>query len=219
MLTPDFSPSAEQNKQPILSKLLALLPRQGVALEIASGTGQHTAWFATHLPGWSWQPSDVRGNGFRSITTYAEQAGLGNVLQPVLLDVCSDTWLADDPVTAELPLFDLIFCANMLHIAPWATCAGLMRGAARHLTVHGNLITYGPYLEKDVTTTQSNLDFDASLRQRNSAWGVRWREDVQNEAAQSGLQLMARHIMGVSGFLCAGRVNDSEGFRYLSLEI
>lgn len=194
-----FSPSAEQNKQPILSRLLALLPQKGAALEIASGTGQHAAWFAAHLPGWSWQPTDLHPDGFESITTYAEQAGVCNVLAPQVLDVCASTWLADQPATATR--FDLIYCANMLHIAPWAACVGLMQGAARHLAAQGRLITYGPYFEKDVPTVQSNLDFDASLRQRHPAWGVRWREDLQQVAAQAGLQLAARHSMPANNLL------------------
>ena len=53
-----FSPAADRNKQAILDVLLRLLPDQGSALEIASGTGQHVAWFAAHLPHWTWQPTD-----------------------------------------------------------------------------------------------------------------------------------------------------------------
>jgi len=208
VLTPDFSLSAEQNKQPILSQLLTLLPRQGAALEIASGTGQHAAWFAAHLPGWSWQPSDVHETSFHSIMAYAQQAGLDNVLEPRMLDVCSDIWLAGgDPARTVTPHFDLIFCANMLHITPWAACAGLMQGAARHLKTRGQLITYGPYFEEDVRTTQSNLDFDASLRQRNPAWGVRRREDVQSVAARSGLQLQARFNMPTNNLLLVWGAN------------
>jgi hypothetical protein len=201
MPVPDFSPSAEQNKQPILDKLLALLPAQGTALEIASGTGQHVAWFAQHLPGWTWQPTDQHTNGFHSIDIHAEQAGVSHVLTPLQLDVCAETWLPNDPATNEVTRFNLIFCANMLHIAPWAACGGLMRGAARHLAPQGQLITYGPYFEKEVPTTQSNLDFDASLRQRDPVWGVRWREAVAQEAAQAGLQLQQRHTMPANNLL------------------
>ena len=201
MPPPDFSPSAEQNKLPILDKLLAVLPTQGAALELASGTGQHAAWFARHLPGWTWQPSDQHPQGFASIQHHVTQAGVPNVHAPLVLDVCAETWLPADAATGELPRFELIFCANMLHIAPWAACGGLMRGAARHLAPQGQLITYGPYFEKDVPTTQSNLDFDASLRQRNPAWGVRWREAVAQEAAQAGLQLQQRHPMPANNLL------------------
>lgn len=201
MPAPAFSPSAEQNKHPILDKLLALLPAQGAALEIASGTGQHAAWFARHLPGWTWQPTDVQTNGFDSMNHHVAQAGVSNVLAPLRLDVCSEPWFPADPATTKGLRFDLIFCANMLHIAPWAACGGLMRGAARHLAPQGRLITYGPYFEKNVSTTQSNLDFDASLRQRDPAWGVRWREAVAQEAALAHLQLQQRHTMPANNLL------------------
>jgi hypothetical protein len=201
MTQPAFSPAAEQNKQPILDKLLQLLPPQGAALEIASGTGQHAAWFASHLPGWTWQPSDAQGEATQSIALHAAQAGTRQVLPALQLDVCADPWLPTRPGAPEVAMFDLIFCANMLHIAPWAACAGLMRGSARHLAPGGRLVTYGPYLEKDVITTQSNLEFDASLRQRDPAWGIRWREEVEREARQVGLNLAQRHSMPANNLL------------------
>ena len=46
--------------------------------------------------------------------------------------------------------FDAIFCANMIHIAPWATCAALMRLGRRELTPKGSLVLYGPFIEDDV---------------------------------------------------------------------
>jgi len=202
MTSPDFSPSAEQNKRPILSQLLQLLPPHGRALEIASGTGQHAAWFASHLPLWSWQPTDTHAEAFPSIRHYARQAGAANVLPPQLLDVCAECWLAQQPAAADVPpAFDLIFCANMLHIAPWAACTGLMQGSARHLAPGGVLVTYGPYLEQDVATAPSNLDFDASLRARNAAWGVRQREAVEAQAQLAGLCLAQRHAMPANNLL------------------
>ena len=124
----------------------------------------------------------------------ARQA-LSNVRAPLLLDVMAPRWLPGDAQ------FDLVFCANMLHIAPWATCAALMRGSARHLEPAGLLITYGPYLEDGVPTSEGNLAFDQSLRAQNPDWGIRWREDVEQEAARSGLQLSARHAMPANNLL------------------
>lgn len=193
-----FSAPAERNKQPILEVLRKVLPAQGRALEIASGTGQHVAWFAAHLPDWHWQPTDLDDEHFASIGARVAQAGLGNVAPPRLLDVCADTWLdASQGQTA----FDLIYCANMLHISPWATCAGLMQGAARHLAPGGVLVTYGPYLEKDVPTSPGNLAFNQSLRRQNPAWGIRQREDIEQQAQRAGLQLAARHAMPANNLL------------------
>ena len=195
MTLPAFSLPSERNKQPILQALQPLLPPGGQALEVASGTGQHVAWFAAHLPQWHWQPSDVTDEFFAHIVQRVQGAGLGNVAAPRLLDVQSSTWL---PAHER---FDLIYCANMLHIAPWACCTGLMQGAARHLATTGLLVTYGPYLEDNTPTVESNLAFDQSLRQRNAAWGIRRREDVAAEAQRAGLQLVKRIAMPANNLL------------------
>jgi len=195
-----FSAPADRNKQPILDELRQLLPERGRALEIASGTGQHVAWFAAHLPHWRWQPSDRLADLFPAIAARTIEAQLGNVQPPLLLDVLAAPWLPDD-AQAKAPLFDLIYCANMLHIAPWATCAGLMQGSARHLTPGGRLVTYGPYLEDGVPTSEGNLSFDQSLRAQDPAWGIRRREDVAQEAESAGLRLAARHAMPANNLL------------------
>lgn len=207
---PDYSAAADRNKQAILNVLVQVLqqqqqlqqrqnhpPRQNTALEIASGTGQHVAWFAAGLPEWTWQPSDAQPDGFDSITAWVSSAhGVCNVRAPVLLDVMAHDWLPADAV------FDLIYCANMLHIAPWEACAALMRGSARHLAAPGGLlVTYGPYLEDAVPTSPGNLAFDQSLRERNSDWGIRRHEDVAAQAATAGLRLLERHAMPAHNLL------------------
>jgi SAM-dependent methyltransferase len=191
-----FSPAAERNKQPILQVLQQVLPARGNALEIASGTGQHVVWFAQHLPLWTWQPTDADAPALESISALTAQGRLANVRAPLLLDVMSPAWLPIDT-----PLFDAIYCANMLHIAPWATCSALMRGAARHLAPGGMLITYGPYLEDAEVTAFGNIAFDAELRAQNPAWGLRRREDVQTQAEHAGLQLAQRHAMPSNNLL------------------
>ena len=188
-IQPDHSPAADRNKQAILDILVQVLPGQGKALEIASGTGQHVAWFAAGLPGWNWQPSDAQDDGFESINAWVAAQAVSNVQTPVLLDVMAASWLPTDY------RFDLIYCANMLHISPWATCAALMRGSAQHLAPGGELITYGPYLEDAVPISPGNLAFDQSLRERNPVWGIRRREDVESQASTVGLKLLARHAM------------------------
>ena len=193
------SPAADRNKQPILEVLRSVLPRRGVALEIASGTGQHAAWFAAALPGWTWQPTDADAGALDGIAAWTAQAGLTNVLPPLLLDVTAPQWPAQDAPFAQR--FDAIYCANMLHIAPWATCAGLMQGSARHLAPAGVLVTYGPYLEDDVPTSPGNLSFDDSLRARNPEWGIRRLEDVRQEARRAGLALRERHAMPANNLL------------------
>ena len=194
-IQPDYSAAADRNKQAILEVLLTVLPERGNALEIASGTGQHVAWFASGLPGWSWQPSDAQPDGFESINAWGTEQDVHNVRSPVVIDVMASNWLPTPQ------LFDLIYCANMLHIAPWATCAALMHGSAQHLAPGGRLVTYGPYLEDGVPTSPGNLSFDQSLRERNLAWGIRRLEDVALEAAKAGLKMIARHAMPANNLL------------------
>lgn len=192
---PDHSPAADRNKQVILDMLRQLLPDCGHALEIASGTGQHVAWFASGLPGWNWQPSDAQSDFFGSIKACVAEQAVANVRPPLLLDVMASSWLPADQ------LFDLIYCANMLHIAPWATCAALMRGSAQHLAASGKLIIYGPYFEVAVPTSPGNLAFDQSLRVGNPAWGIRRLEVVEAQAAKAGLKLFERHTMPANNLL------------------
>ena len=176
-----------------------MLPDRGTALEIASGTGQHAAWFAAALPGWTWQPTDADALALPAIAAWTAQTGVPNVRPPLLLDVMAAQWPSQGAPFTEP--FDAIYCANMLHIAPWATCAALMQGCARHLAPRGVLVTYGPYLEDDVPTAPGNLSFDQSLRQRNPAWGIRRREDVAQEAQRVGLVLRQRHEMPANNLL------------------
>jgi hypothetical protein len=181
------SPAAERNGPPILAALQRLLPQEpaaGLLLEIASGTGQHAAFCSAGLPGWQWQPSDFDADALPSIAAWC--AGLKNVRPPLALDVLDAAWPG---VPAQV---DAIYCANLIHIAPWACTAALMQGAARHLAPHGLLLTYGPYLIDDQPTAPGNLAFDADLRARNPAWGLRRLADVAEQAAAAGLTLRER---------------------------
>ncbi len=188
------SPAAERNAGPILAELLRLLPPQGLMLEIASGTGQHAAHFSAGLPHWQWQPTDANAETLDSIADWC--AGLSGVRPPAWLDLLEpklDAWLKE-PV-------DAIFCANLIHIAPWACTPALMQLASRWLQPQGLLLTYGPYLEADVSTAPSNAAFDADLRRRNADWGIRRLEAVAAEAERCGLHLRERIAMPANNLL------------------
>jgi SAM-dependent methyltransferase len=207
MIEVPHSSAADRNKQPILEVLRGRLPEQGTALEIASGTGQHTAWFAAALPGWTWQPSDADPDILPAIAAWTSQDGLANVRPPLLLDVMASQWPSQEaPFTGR---FDLVYCANMLHISPWATCAALMQGARRHLSHDGRLVTYGPYLEKGVVTSQGNVAFDQSLRARNPEWGLRWLGSVVEEARRAGLALRERIEMPANNLLLVSQSSEN----------
>ena len=187
------SPAAERNRGPILAELRRLLPARGVLLEVASGTGQHAAHCAAALPGWTWWPSDPEARSRASILAWCE--GLANVQPPLALDVLAEPWTG---VPARL---DAVYCANMLHISPWATCAALMQGAARRLRGGGWLLLYGPYLVDGEPTAPGNQAFDTDLRQRDPRWGLRRLGDVQAEAMSAGLHLRERIAMPANNLL------------------
>ncbi len=192
------SPAADRNKAPILEQLQRVLPATGVALEVASGSGQHVAHFAAALTGWTWQPTDGDVRSPASIDAWCD--GLTNVRPALRLDVLDEGSRAALADSLGEPV-DVVYCANMLHISPWATCAALMQLAARHLAPQGLLVLYGPYLEADVTTSPGNLAFDADLRARDAAWGIRPLEDVLAQAALVGLHLRERVAMPANNLL------------------
>ena len=173
------APSAERNKGPILEVLARVLPPRGLVLEIASGTGQHVVHFARALPALEWQPSDADPGGRLSIERWIREEALGNVRAPIALDVLQHPWPIDRA--------DAVACINMIHIAPWAATPALFRGI--HAVAARIAVLYGPYRRGGAHTAPSNEAFDADLRQRNVAWGVRNLEDVQSQAEEHGLKL------------------------------
>ncbi len=174
-----LSAAAERNKEPILRVLRRVLPSSGLVLEIASGSGRHVAHFAPALPGLEWQPSDPDPACRESIR--AEVAGLGNVRAPLDLDVRRRPW----PVQRV----DAVVCINLIHIAPWPATEALAAGAGEVLGADGVLFLYGPYRRFGRHTAPSNVAFDASLRARDPAWGVRDLETVVELAGSAGFRL------------------------------
>lgn len=182
------SPSSARNREPLLAVLRRWLPASGTVLEVASGLGEHAAWFAAALPGITWQPTDRSDEALEILRARRDAAGLANLASPLALN-------ASEPETWPLAHADAIVCINMVHISPWAATQGLMAGAAKVLPAGGVLILYGPYLEAAVETAPSNLAFDADLRRRDPAWGLRDLADVAALAASHGLTLAERVAM------------------------
>ena len=175
------SPATARNREPIAAVLREVLPERGLVLEVASGAGEHAAFFARLFPDLVWQPSDPEPQALDSIHAHAADARLPNLREPVALDAAGETW----PVGRA----DALVCINMVHISPWSATVGLMRGAARLLESGAPLILYGPYHRDGVAIAASNASFDRSLRERNASWGLRRIEDVAAEAEQAGLPL------------------------------
>ncbi|MDV6319482.1 DUF938 domain-containing protein [Chromohalobacter sp. HP20-39] len=176
------TPAAKRNRDPILALLREVLPDSGRVLEIASGSGEHAVYFAQHLPTLVWQPSDPSERARRSIAAWQRHAALANLHLPLALDV-TQPW----PDDAGYP--SAMLCINMLHISPWAATQALLREAGQRLPENGVLVVYGPFMRDGEHTAASNAAFDADLRQRDPAWGIRALEDVEAEARLNGLAL------------------------------
>jgi hypothetical protein len=189
-------PAAERNKQPIAEVLHEVLPEEGLLLEIASGTGQHAVHFAGALPRWSIQPSECDRELLETLRRRVALVGNPRLLQPLELDV-----------TGAIPALEptAIYCANMVHIAPWSACVGLFRVASRLLRDAGLLVTYGPYSVHGEHTAESNARFDQSLRERNLEWGVRDIDALEQVARDHGLSLVQTHAMPANNQLLVWR--------------
>ncbi len=174
-----YRPHVARNRDPILDVLRRVLPPRGLVLEIGSGSGEHAAYFAKVLPALTWQPTDPDADALASIAAHRAKAGCVNLLEPRRLDVTSEIW----PVERA----DAMICCNMIHIAPWPACEGLIAGAARVLSAGGILHLYGPYTIGGRHTAPSNAAFDADLRARNPAWGIRDLDAVTALAEKCGL--------------------------------
>ncbi|WP_157268534.1 DUF938 domain-containing protein [Azohydromonas aeria] len=188
------SAAAERNREPILRELQRLLPSEGgTLLEVASGSGQHAAWMSAALPHWRWLPSDADARVLPSIAAWC--ANQPNVLAPLHLDVAAETWAGVPPA------LDALYCANLLHIAPWQDGLALLRGAGRHLRPGAPLLLYGPFVQDGVPTAASNLAFDADLRARNPAWGLRRLADVSDAAREAGLRFQEQLALPANNLL------------------
>ena len=177
-----YFPHVARNREAILQVLRRVLPSQGLVLEVASGSGEHAAYFAERLPSLIWQPSDLDPSSLASIAAHRTAADAPNLLAPVCLDATSEQW----PVESA----DALVCINMIHISPWVVSEGLMAGARRVLRMGGVIYLYGPYKIDGRHTAQSNEEFDAWLRTQNAQWGVRDFADMADLAARNDFVLI-----------------------------
>lgn len=187
------APAALRNREPIAEVLTDWLPDSGLVLEIASGTGEHAAFFAERFPRLEWQPSDMHAGALASIAAWRETAGLANIRGPIVIDASATTW----PIHHA----DAVLSINMVHISPWESALGLLDGARRMLPAGAPLILYGPWLREGVAAQPSNLAFDADLKRRDPSWGLRLVEDFAAEAATRGLELLETREMPANNLM------------------
>ena len=179
-----------RNHQPIWAVLQPYLDgKSGDVLEAGSGTGQHAVHFAAHSPGIVWWPSDLNERHLQSIAAWRAFSGLPNIKPPLKLDLADPDWSEATRTGGGPPSLLAIFCANVIHIAPWRVAEGLFAGAGRVLQEGGYLFLYGPFKRNGKHTALSNAVFDASLRENNPDWGVRDIADLEKLASSCGLAL------------------------------
>ncbi len=184
------APAFHRNHQAIRAVLQRYLASQsGDAIEAGSGTGQHVVDFARHFPDIVWWPSDLNEAHLKSIAAWRAHAGLPNIRLPLRIDLSDLAWCPELHDGSVPPLL-AVFCANVVHIAPWRVAEGLFAGAARYLRADGRLFLYGPFKRDGKHTAISNAVFDTSLRGRDAEWGVREIEDLERLAGSVGLVLI-----------------------------
>ena len=191
------APATERNREPIAEVLKSEVPRSGLLLEIASGSGEHGYHLGPRFPDLQWQPSDPDPEAIASIAAWREEYVGSNLLPPLALDATADVW----PVQQA----GAVLCINMVHISPWEATEGLFAGAGLILSKDAPLILYGPYIEAEVDTAQSNLDFDNWLKARDPRWGLRNIADMDRLAGQYNLARTARYTMPANNLLLVYR--------------
>ncbi len=182
-----YSPSAGRNSPDIANVLARRLLRGARVLEIAAGTGEHAVHVCGRRSDIIWQPSDPDAASRASQSAWASECP-GQILPSIDIDTTKADWWND------LGSFDAVYCANMIHIAPWEAALGLATGAVHLLSPSGIMCLYGPFQEGEQTAA-SNLEFDVNLKKRDPAWGVRDLDSVKHIFADTGLKEMTRIVM------------------------
>jgi hypothetical protein len=193
------APATDRNREPIRDVLARVLPRTGVVLEVASGTGEHAVFMARAFPYLDWQPSDGDPDALASIAAWRDDDPPANLRAPLRLDASAETW----PIAHA----DAIACINMIHISPWQATLGLVAGAARVLPSDGLLYLYGPYIVEG-ETAPSNRAFDRSLRERDPRWGVRELRGVEAAARAVGFALTETVAMPANNLSVVFRLRE-----------
>ena len=180
-------PSTIRNRDFIASVLSNYLSPNGLFLEIASGSGEHGVFFQKKFPSIIWQTSDPESVNRKSINSWITYEGLVSKMpKPLNLDVEIRPWPINNQIKS---LIKGIVCINMIHISPWTCTKALFEESKSYLQQKSFLMLYGPFLRKEKQTSQSNLNFDQSLKSQNTNWGLRHLDDINNIAHKNGFIL------------------------------
>ncbi len=172
--------AAARNREPVLNILKNILPESGTVLEIGSGSGAHSIYFAGHMPHLTFQPSERETVFFGNIENWINLSKLRNIKKPVKIDLLESSW----------PPLDLtgIFSINVAHIAPWPATVALIEKAGNLLEKGAPLYFYGPFFSKEREAGTGNISFDQSLREEHPQKGIRHIEEMTACALKAGFK-------------------------------
>ena len=185
------SPVFDKNKDPIIEQLLALTSDRKNLLEIGSGSGQHSHFFAKKMPSLNWQSSDCDEKYKKSIRAYIEEEPLTNLKAPIQIDLLKETWSRN----LEKGRFDCIFSMNVIHIVAWEGTLSLIKGAKEILNKNGLLIFYGPFKFRKRELEPSNHNFDLHLQNVVPGGGLRYFDDICDFARKNSFILRSEISM------------------------
>ena len=189
MIDKPYSPACERNREPILALLRVHFADRRRVLEVGSGTGQHAVHFAAAMPWLVWQCSDRR-EYLPGIRSWLDEARLSNPPAPVDLDVARGPWPGTARGQRQPDRFDAAYSANTLHIMSWREVEAFFAGLGHALADDAKLAVYGPFNYNGAFTSDSNAAFDASLKARDPAMGIRDFAAVDALAHAIGLRLV-----------------------------
>jgi hypothetical protein len=195
------APSASRNAGPIREVLARYVPDGGVALEIASGTGQHIAALAQGWPGVTWQPSDISRARFASVEAWRAHSGVENLRAPVVLDAGGD-WSG---ITGVLGDIRLVYLVNLFHLVPGDVARGIIGGAARALPPGGHFFIYGPFRRDGKFRSDGDVEFDRSLRAQDARIGYKDMEWMEKTLGGAGFSMCGVHDMPADNLVLVAR--------------
>lgn len=179
-MTLPHAPATARNREPIFDVLHPWLRERPRVLEIASGTGEHAAYFTSRAPHLRWQPTDISPEALAAIEAHRAATGHDRIDAPLILDT-RRAWPADR--------YDAVLCINMIHISPWDSAEALFRGVGKVLHEQGIVYFYGPFRRAGEALAPSNVSFEGWLKERDPRNGIRELEAVAELASQAGLRL------------------------------
>ncbi|KAF9338972.1 hypothetical protein F5H01DRAFT_374193 [Linnemannia elongata] len=208
-----FLAPTDRNKDVILDALRPFLNESNLVLEVASGSGQHVYHFSNAYPEVTFQPTEYDTSLFSSIHAYTADLPANNrVRAPLELDATkTEHWHAVSKAAIGSTGYDLVITTNVFHITPWTVATGIVRGSGQVLRSGGHFVLYGAFKRNGKFSTESNAQFDQTLRGRDPSWGVRDIEEIQKVAeTEAQMRLVEIRDMPSNNYLLV--------FKKISLE-